>query len=107
MEVLEEEEIKMMKQQMQVFERVRNRELEFVQKLEMQTIRKKEKFVKIWQKHIKKKLISCVFSKSYLKNLRTNTLNTLTQNVLKKPEINKCHTKLTPIIKNKTEKVLK
>ncbi len=69
-------------EQMQDFERVRNRELEIVQKLELQT-------------------------KSYLKNLRTNALNTLTQNVLKKPELNEYNTKLTPIIKNKTEKVLK
>ena len=38
MEVLEEEEIKEMKRQMQDFEKVRNRELEIVQKLECQTI---------------------------------------------------------------------
>ena len=116
MEVLEEEEIKMMKQQMQDFERVRNRELEIVQKLEMQTIRKEEEknrrneereIRKNMAKTYQKKLISCVFSKSYLKNLRTNALNTLNQNVLKKPELNEYHTKLTPIIKNKTEKVLK
>ena len=38
MEVLEEEEIKEMKTQMQDFEKVRNRELEIVQKLECQNI---------------------------------------------------------------------
>ena len=116
MEVLEEEEIKMMKQQMQDFEKVRNRELEIVQKLEMQTIRKEEEknrrneereIRKNMAKTYQKKLISCVFSKSYLKNLRTSALTTLTQNVLKKPELNEYHTKLTPIIKNNTEKVLK
>jgi hypothetical protein len=116
MEVLEEEEIKMMKQQMQDFEKVRNRELEIVQKLEMQTIRKEEEknrrneereIRKNMAKTYQKKLISCVFSKSYLKNLRTSALNTLTQNVLKKPELNEYHTKLTPIIKNNTERVLK
>jgi hypothetical protein len=116
MEVLEEEEIKMMKNQMQDFERVRNRELEIVQKLEMQTIRKEEEknrrneereIRKNMAKTYQKKLISCVFSKSYLKNLRINALNSLNQNVLKKPELNEYHTKLTPIIKNNTEKVLK
>ena len=74
MEVLEEEEIKGMKGQIQEFEKVRNRELEIVQKLEMQEIRREEeklrrnierdvrmKMAKIYQK----KLVSCMFAKNY------------------------------------------
>ena len=86
MEVLEEEEIKEMKRQMQDFEKVRNRELEIVQKLECQTIRKEEeknrrnqerairtKMAKIYQK----KLISTVFAKNYLKNIKSKVLKDL------------------------------
>ena len=42
MVVLTKKQIKEMKRQMQDFEKVRNRELEIVQKLECQTIRKEE-----------------------------------------------------------------
>ena len=116
MEVLEEEEIKEMKRQMQDFEKVRNRELEIVQKLECQTIRKEEeknrrnqerairtKMAKIYQK----KLISTVFAKNYLKNMKSKALKDLEQNgVLRKPEKNEYHTKITPAIKEGCEKLL-
>ena len=42
MEVLEEEEIKWMKEQIQYFEKVRNRELEIVEKLEIQEIKREQ-----------------------------------------------------------------
>ena len=116
MEVLEEEEIKEIKRQMQDFEKVRNRELEIVQKLECQTIRKEEeknrrnqerairtKMAKIYQK----KLISTVFAKNYLKNLKSKTLKNLEENgVLRKKEKNEYHTKITPAIKEGCEKLL-
>ena len=109
MEVLEEEEIKEIKRQMQDFEKVRNRELEIVQKLECQTIRKEEEknrrnqerairtnMAKIYQK----KLISTVFAKNYLKNLKAKTLQDLEEKgVLRKKEKNEYHTKITPAIK--------
>ena len=116
MEVLEEEEIKEMKRQMQDFEKVRNRELEIVQKLECQTIRKEEeknrrnqerairtKMAKIYQK----KLISTVFAKNYLKNIKSKALKDLEENgVLRKKEKNEYHTKITPAIKEGCEKLL-
>ena len=116
MEVLEEEEIKEMKRQMQDFEKVRNRELEIVQKLECQTIRKEEeknrrnqerairtKMAKIYQK----KLISTVFAKNYLKNIKSKALKDLEENgVLRKREKNEYHTKITPVIKEGCEKLL-
>ena len=116
MEVLEEEEIKEMKRQMQDFEKVRNRELEIVQKLECQTIRKEEeknrrnqerairtKMAKIYQK----KLISTVFAKNYLKNIKSKALKDLEENgVLRKREKNEYHTKITPVIKDGCEKLL-
>ena len=116
MEVLEEEEIKEMKRQMHDFEKVRNRELEIVQKLECQTIRKEEEklrrneerklrsqMAKIYQK----KLISCVFAKNYLKNMRINCLRDLEENgVLRKREKNEYHTKIVPAIKEGCEKLL-
>ncbi len=116
MEVLEEEEIKEMKRQMQDFEKVRNRELEIVQKLECQTIRKEEeknrrnqerairtKMAKIYQK----KLISTVFAKNYLKNIKSKALKDLEENgVLRKREKNEYHTKITPAIKEGCEKLL-
>ncbi len=116
MEVLEEEEIKEMKRQMQDFEKVRNRELEIVQKLECQTIRKEEEklrrneerklrsqMAKIYQK----KLVSCVFAKNYLKNIRVNCLRDLEENgVLRKREKNEYHTKIVPAIKEGCEKLL-
>ena len=116
MEVLEEEEIKEMKRQMQDFEKVRNRELEIVQKLECQTIRKDEeknrrnqervirtKMAKIYQK----KLISSVFAKNYLKNMKSKVLKDLEENgVLRKKEKNEYHTKIVPAIKEGCEKLL-
>ena len=116
MEVLEEEEIKEIKRQMQDFEKVRNRELEIVQKLECQTIRKDEeknrrnqerairtKMAKIYQK----KLISTVFAKNYLKNIKSKALKDLEENgVLRKIEKNEYHTKITPAIKEGCEKLL-
>ena len=116
MEVLEEEEIKEIKRQMQDFEKVRNRELEIVQKLECQTIRKDEeknrrnqerairtKMAKIYQK----KLISTVFAKNYLKNIKSKSLKDLEENgVLRKKEKNEYHTKITPEIKEGCEKLL-
>jgi hypothetical protein len=116
MEVLEEEEIKEIKRQMQDFEKVRNRELEIVQKLECQTIRKDEeknrrnqerairtKMAKIYQK----KLISTVFAKNYLKNIKSKALKDLEENgVLRKKEKNEYHTKITPAIKEGCEKLL-
>ena len=116
MEVLEEEEIKEMKRQMHDFEKVRNRELEIVQKLECQTIRKEEEklrrneerklrsqMAKIYQK----KLISCVFAKNYLKNIRVNCLRDLEENgVLRKREKNEYHTKIVPAMKEGCEKLL-
>ena len=116
MEVLEEEEIKEIKRQMQDFEKVRNRELEIVQKLECQTIRKEEEklrrneerairtqMAKIYQK----KLISCVFAKNYLKNIKNNALKDLEENgVLRKREKNEYHTKIVPAIKEGCEKLL-
>ena len=116
MEVLEEEEIKEIKRQMQDFEKVRNRELEIVQKLECQTIRKEEEknrrnqerairtqMAKIYQK----KLISTVFAKNYLKNLKDKKLKDLEEKgVLRKKEKNEYHTKITPAIKEGCEKLL-
>ena len=116
MEVLEEEEIKEIKRQMQDFEKVRNRELEIVQKLECQTIRKEEEknrrnqerairtnMAKIYQK----KLISTVFAKNYLKNLKSKTLQDLEEKgVLRKKEKNEYHTKITPAIKEGCEQLL-
>ena len=116
MEVLEEEEIKEIKRQMKKLKKVRNRELEIVQKLECQTIRKDEeknrrnqerairtKMAKIYQK----KLISTVFAKNYLKNIKSKTLKDLEENgVLRKKEKNEYHTKITPAIKEGCEKLL-
>ena len=116
MEVLEEEEIKEIKRQMQDFEKVRNRELEIVQKLECQTIRKEEEknrrnqerairtqMAKIYQK----KLISTVFAKNYLKNLKDKKLKDLEEKgVLRTKEKNEYHTKITPAIKEGCEKLL-
>ena len=116
MEVLEEEEIKEMKRQMQDFEKVRNRELEIVQKLECQTIRKEEEKLRRNEERVirsemakiyQKKLISCVFSKNYLKNMRVNALKDLEQNgVLRKRENNEYHTKILPAMKEGCEKLL-
>ena len=116
MEVLEEEEIKEMKRQMQDFEKVRNRELEIVQKLECQTVRKEEEKLRRNEERIirsemakiyQKKLISCVFSKNYLKNIRENVLKDLEQNgVLRKREKNEYHTKILPSMKEGCEKLL-
>ena len=116
MEVLEEEEIKEMKRQMQDFEKVRNRELEIVQKLECQTIRKEEEKIRRneeratrmeMSKIYQKKLISCVFAKNYLKNLKNFALKDLEQNgVLRKKEENEYHTKIVPAIKVGCEKLL-
>ena len=116
MEVLEEEEIKEMKRQMQDFEKVRNRELEIVQKLECQTIRREEEKLRRNEERIirtemakiyQKKLISCVFAKNYLKNIRTNTLKDLEENgVLRKREKNEYHTKILPSIKEGCEQLL-
>ena len=116
MEVLEEEEIKEMKRQMQDFEKVRNRELEIVQKLECQTIRREEEKLRRNEERIirtemakiyQKKLISCVFAKNYLKNLRTTALKDLEENgVLRKREKNEYHTKILPSIKEDCEKLL-
>ena len=116
MEVLEEEEIKEMKRQMQDFEKVRNRELEIVQKLECQTIRREEEKLRRNEERIirtemakiyQKKLISCVFAKNYLKNIRLNALKDLEENgVLRKREKNEYHTKILPSIKEGCEKLL-
>ena len=116
MEVLEEEEIKEMKRQMQDFEKVRNRELEIVQKLECQTIRKEEEKLRRNEERIirtdmakiyQKKLISCVFAKNYLKNIRAKTLKDLEENgVLRKREKNEYHTKILPNMKKGCEKLL-
>ena len=58
---------------------------------------------KIYQK----KLISCVFAKNYLKNMRTNALKDLEENgVLRKREKNEYHTKILPTIKEGCEKLL-
>ena len=112
MEVLEEEEIKCMKEQIQDFEKVRNRELEIVQKLEMQEIRREQEkqrrnierdvrmeMAKIYQK----KLVSCMFAKNYLKNLRDNSILALKNSVLKKPENNQYQTNILPMLKNDTQ----
>jgi len=116
MEVLEEEEIKEMKRQMQDFEKVRNRELEIVQKLECQTIRREEEKLRRNEERIirtemakiyQKKLISCVFAKNYLKNIRINALKDLEENgVLRKREKNEYHTKILPSIKEGCEQLL-
>ena len=112
----EEEEIKEMKRQMQDFEKVRNRELEIVQKLECQTIRREEEKLRRNEERIirtemakiyQKKLISCVFAKNYLKNIRLNALKDLEENgVLRKREKNEYHTKILPSIKEGCEKLL-
>ena len=116
MEVLEEEDIKEMKRHMHDFEKVRNRELEIVQKLECQTIRKEEEKLRRHEERIirtemakiyQKKLISCVFAKNYLKNIRLNALKDLEDNgVLRKREKNEYHTKILPSIKEGCEKLL-
>ena len=116
MEVLEEEVIKEMKRQMQDFEKVRNRELEILQKLECQTIRREEEKLRRNEERIirtemakiyQKKLISCVFAKNYLKNIRVNVLKDLEENgVLRKREKNEYHTKILPSIKEGCEKLL-
>jgi len=84
--------------------------------LECQTIRKDEeknrrnqerairtKMAKIYQK----KLISTVFAKNYLKNIKSKALKDLEENgVLRKIEKNEYHTKITPAIKEGCEKLL-
>ena len=79
MEVLEEEEIKEMKRQMQEFEKVRNRELEIVQKFETRAVRKEEEKKRRNEERLirtqmaqtyQKKLISRVFAKNCLKDLK-------------------------------------
>ena len=58
---------------------------------------------KIYQK----KLISCVFAKNYLKNIRVNALKDLEENgVLRKQEKNEYHTKIVPAIKEGCEQLL-
>lgn len=109
MEVLEEEELKEMKRQEQEFEKVRNRELEVVQKLENQERRRNEekarrnleRDVRIkMRKVFQQKLISCVFAKAYLKNMKSSALSTLKDvGVLKKPETNEYQTKILPHLK--------
>lgn len=115
MEVLEEEELKEMKRQEQDFEKVRNRELEVVQKLENQERRRNEekarrnleRDVRIkMRKVFQQKLISCVFAKSYLKNMKSSALSTLNDvGVLKKPETNEYQTKLLPHLKTGVEEL--
>ena len=116
MEVLEEEEIKGMKDQIQDFEKVRNRELEIVQKLEKQEERReKEKIRRNIERDVRmemakiyqKKLVSCMFAKNYLKNLRDNSILSLKNSVLKKPENNQYQTNILPMLKNDTENLYK
>ena len=58
---------------------------------------------KIYQK----KLISTVFAKNYLKNIKNKALKDLEENgVLRKKEKNEYHTKITPAIKEGCEKLL-
>ena len=58
---------------------------------------------KIYQK----KLISTVFAKNYLKNIKSKALKDLEENgVLRKREKNEYHTKITPAIKEGCEKLL-
>ena len=58
---------------------------------------------KIYQK----KLVSCIFAKNYLKNMRVNCLRDLEENgVLRKREKNEYHTKIVPAIKEGCEKLL-
>jgi len=58
---------------------------------------------KIYQK----KLISTVFAKNYLKNIKSKALKDLEENgVLRKKEKNEYHTKITPAIKEGCEKLL-
>ena len=78
MEVLEEEEIKEMKEKQRYFEEIRNRELMEVQKLEeAETRRRKEMEMRLTQqqqrmtilKTYQQKLFSRTIAKEYTKNL--------------------------------------
>lgn len=115
MEVLEEEEIKEMKQQELEFEKIRNRELIQVQKLENREKRRNEE---IDRRNIEKeislqmrkifhqKLISRVYSKNLLNHLTHNTLSALKdQGLLKNPLINEYQTKLLPLLYSQNETV--
>ena len=116
MEVLEEEEIKEMKRQMQEFEKVRNRELEIVQKFETRAVRKEEEKKRRNEERLirtqmaqtyQKKLISRVFAKNCLKDLKTLSLKNLEDNgVLRKKEKNEYHTKIVPQMREQCESLL-
>lgn len=115
MEVLEEEEIKEMKQQQMEFERIRNRELTVVQKLENKEKRRlDEKQRRELEKEIRlemgkvfqKKLMSCVYSKKTLSNLKNSSLTALEVNgLLRKPLKNEYQTKLLPFLHRQNEEI--
>ncbi|MCQ2817526.1 MAG: hypothetical protein MJ252_09710 [archaeon] len=113
MEVLEEDEIKEMKEQEQEFERIRNRQLNIVQKLEnRERRRKEEKERRDLEKKLRadmgkiyhKKLISCVYSKKLLSSLKQGSLTTLElQGLLRRPLSNEYQTKLVPTLQEANE----
>ena len=59
------------------------------------------KMAKIYQK----KLVSCMFAKNYLKNLKDNSILALKNSVLKKPESNQYQNNILPMLKNETEQL--
>lgn len=113
MEVLEEEEITEIKKKQRYFEELRNRELMDVQKLEDAETRRKEEINRrqIQQKERmdltkihQKKLISRVFAREYLINLKTNTLtNLISSGVFQKPLSREIYFEIAPYIQKKAE----
>lgn len=108
MEVLEEEEIKEMKEKQRYFEEIRNRELMEVQKLEeAETRRRKEMEMRLTQqqqrmtilKTYQQKLFSRTIAKEYTKNLKNNVLTHLMERgVFRKPIATQYVNILTPFI---------
>lgn len=113
MEVLEEEEIRTVKQKQRYFEELRNRELMEVQKLEdMETRAKEEIFRRVNQQKEKtnlmkihqKKLISRVFGREYLVKLKSNVMRTLiNENVFAKNINTDMNFDIVPYINKKVE----
>lgn len=113
MEVLEEEEIKEMKDKQRFFEEIRNRELMEVQKLEeAETRRRKEMEMRLTQqqqritiaKTSQQKLFSRTIAKEYTKNLKNNVLTHLMERgVFRKPIATQYVNILTPFIHSITQ----
>lgn len=113
MEVLEEEEIREMKEKQRYFEEIRNRELMEVQKLEeAETRKRKEMEMRLTQqqqnvalsKIYQQKLFSRTIAKEYIKNLKNNVLSQLIERgIFRKPIATQYVNFLYPFIHNNSE----